>query len=79
MQEIEERIKVALICDKKGVFPVWFEWKGEKIRVEKIHYRWLEKKGKQVYHHYAVSSNDVLYHLVCHKDCMEWFIEGIEG
>lgn len=79
MVELKERVKVALICDKKGVYPVWFEWKGEKIKVEKIHYKWTEKKGQQVYQHYSISSNNVLYNLVCHKNSMEWFVESIEG
>ncbi|MCX7770605.1 MAG: hypothetical protein N2202_05930 [Proteobacteria bacterium] len=79
MQEIRERIKVALICDKKGVFPVWFEWKGERIKVERVFYKWVEKRGQQVYQHYSVLSGNVLYHLVCHREYMEWFLEGIEG
>lgn len=79
MQDVKERVKVALICDKKSVFPVWFEWKGEKIKVEKIYYRWVEKKGIQIYLHYTISSNNVLYHLVFNRNYMEWFLEGIEG
>jgi hypothetical protein len=79
MEEIKEPIKVALICDRRGIFPVWFEWRGERIKVEKIFYKWTEKKGLQVIQHYSVCSNNVLYHLVCHKDHMKWFIEGIEG
>lgn len=78
MYDIKERVKVALICDRRGSFPVWFEWRGKRIRIEKIHYKWVERKGQQVYCHFSVLSNNTLYHLVFHRDYMEWFLEGID-
>lgn len=79
MQEINEKVKVAIIFGDKGAIPVWFEWKGKKNKIEKISYVWKEKNGQMLLIHYSVLSNNVLYHLVWDKEKMIWFINGVEG
>jgi hypothetical protein len=77
MLEVNDKIRVATIFGNGKVDPVWFEWKGRKIRIEKISYRWKEKEGSCVYMHYSIISNGTLYHIIWDRERMEWYLKEI--
>jgi len=78
MEEINEKIKVATIFGEGRVIPIWFEWKGKKVKVEKVSYRWKEKEGSCLYIHYSIVSNGILYHIFWDREKMEWYLKEIE-
>lgn len=79
MDNLHERVKVAVIFRPDKTMPVWFEWKGERYKIDNITYRWQEKIGKSLYLHFSVTSQNLLFHLVWHRETMEWFLDGVEG
>lgn len=71
-------IKVATIFKNGSVVPVWFEWNKQKFNVDRITYRWQERKGRAQILYFTVMSGSDLYNIEFDTENMVWQIAGIE-
>jgi len=67
-------VKVAVIFKSGKITPVWFEWNNNKHPVDKITYRWEERKGRSQILYFAVISNGELYQLQLDTENFVWSI-----
>ncbi|MCX7991221.1 MAG: hypothetical protein N2999_04170 [Proteobacteria bacterium] len=70
-------IKVATIFKKGMIFPIWFERKGQKYPIDKILYRWEERKGRSQILYFSVVSGEENYNIAFDSENFIWHI--IEG
>jgi len=77
--EIRERIEVAAVFGKgERIRPVWFVWNGKKVRVQRVTYRWTEREGSEVYHHFSVTDGASLYELSYASGNLRWELVAVE-
>ncbi len=67
-------IKVATIFKGGTITPLWFEWNNQKYRIDRVVYRWEEKKGRAQILYFAVMSDGDLYNLRLDMENLVWEI-----
>lgn len=67
-------IKVAVIFKKGKIIPVWFEWNKNKYPIDRIVYRWEERKGSSQLLYFSVMSNDYHYNIAFDSENFIWKI-----
>lgn len=75
-----ERIRVGVVFREEGISicPRWFRWRGRKMPVHAVTYRWCERAGKDVIHHFVVTDGSDLYELSYRQERLMWFLEAVE-
>jgi len=78
--KVGERVRVGVVFREEGdkVEPRWFRWKGRKLPVQKVTYRWCERDGKDVVHRFVVTDGSDLYELSYRQERLIWFLEAVE-
>lgn len=67
-------IKVATIFKGGTIMPVWFEWNKQRFKIDKITYRWEERKGRAQFIYFTVISSGDLYNIEFDTENMVWKI-----
>ncbi len=67
-------IKVATIFNKGKIFPVWFEWNSCKFPIDKVLYRWEERKGRGQIFYFSVLSSGEHYNISFDSENFTWKI-----
>ncbi len=75
MGQLKKFVKVAVIFKAGKITPVWFEWNNNKYLIDKITYRWEERKGRSQILYFAVISNGELYQLQLDTENFVWDIK----
>lgn len=74
MIEMRDFIKVATIFKGGKIIPVWFEWNKFKYTIDKILYRWEERKGSAQIIYFSVLSSDEHYNIAFDSENFVWYI-----
>lgn len=80
VSSLHERIRVGAVFEIGGIKPVWFDLKGNKIKITKVFYKWHEKsKGRESFiFKFSVYDGISLYEL-CFDPCdLTWFLTACE-
>ena len=72
MTQINESIEVGAVFLKTGLRPVWFMWKGRKYGIERVTYRWKEKKGDDLLHSFSVFDGANTFELNYDSKSLAW-------
>lgn len=72
MGEIADFIKVATVFSYGRVKPVWFEWKKQKFKIDKITFNWEERKGRVKILYFSVISEGELYQISFDTENFVW-------
>lgn len=80
LTKIGERIRVGVVFREEGqkIEPKWFLWKGKRLTIKRVTYRWREKTGKELIHKFAVTDGSNLYELSYLQESLLWFLEAVE-
>jgi hypothetical protein len=82
VNKLEESIVVAVVFGRKPyVKPVWFVWRKQHYRIQKITYSWMDREGRAKCYHFAVSDGANLYELCYNSEALSWQLlaVGMEG
>lgn len=77
--EIKEKIKTGVIFIAGNIQPEWFEWRGKRIDIKKITYKWRTVKGDSVLLHFSVKSAGGLYEISYNQKTMDWILEQVSS
>ena len=75
--EIKEKIKTGVVFIAGNVQPKWFEWRGKKINIKRITYKWRTVQGDSVLLHFSVESENGLYEISYNQKTMNWTLEQV--
>ncbi len=75
--EINERIVVGAVFKNGCIKIKWFIWKKRKIKVERITYRWENKKGKKEIYNFAVTDGVNIFEISFIPEDLVWNLERI--
>lgn len=75
--EIQEKIKAGVVFINGNILPKWFEWRGKKIDVKKVTYKWRTVKGDSVLLHFSVEGENGLYEISYNQKTFEWILEQV--
>jgi hypothetical protein len=70
----EKVIVGAIFGSGARIRPAWFLFGGRKVKVEKTNYMWTERRGRDILHHFSVSSDGDIFHLVYSSEDLSWHL-----
>jgi len=70
--EINEPITVGAVFSGGVVQPVWFAWRGRKVRITEIAFTWKTREGSAMVFHFSVTDGQGLYELGYHTTSFIW-------
>jgi hypothetical protein len=76
--EINEPIEVGAVFGEGAVSPVWFLWNGRRYRVERVAYRWREKRGESLLHLFSVFDGASTFELIYDSKGMRWRLGRVD-
>lgn len=70
---LNERIRVGAVFDGNGwPRPVWFDYKGRKITIKTIFYRWREKSSGNNIVKFSLADDSVIYEIEFDLNDLNW-------
>jgi hypothetical protein len=75
---INKEVEAAIVFKSGLIFPVWIKIDTEKVKFEKVIYKWNEKKGEQKIIKFTLLSNKKIYELSFNTDTLKWHLEAID-
>jgi len=80
MQEkIKEAIIVAAVFGKEALIrPVWFVWRGQKYKIVKVTYSWIDSEGSARRYNFSVTDGANLYELCYNSKHLFWQLVTVE-
>lgn len=78
---LREPVRAGAVFEGGWPKPVWFDYKGRKISVKNIFYRWKEKSGSFHIIKFSLSDGGTIYEIEFNPLDMAWFLTafGEEG
>jgi hypothetical protein len=75
---IDEPILVGAVFSN-GIKPVWFMWNNKKHTVKEVTYRWKDRIGEAVVHHFSVvSDTGTIYEITFNSKTLDWRLRNVE-
>ncbi len=74
---IGEPVAVGAIFRHGRVHPRWFVWKGKKIAVQEVTFRWEDEQGEAKRYYFSASDGVNLYELCLNAEKMSWRLERV--
>ncbi len=71
---LHDVIRVGAVFDAGAIKPMWFQYKGKKVSIENIIYKWQEKSGNTSIIKFSVQANEMLYEIGYSTIDMKWLL-----
>lgn len=78
MLEIREPINVLCLFKNVSIIPLYFSWKGRRIKIDKVNLIHTSKVGSTLFYHFSVSGGGNFYRLKLDTNKMSWFLEVVD-
>lgn len=80
VSSLREHIRVGAVFETGGVRPVWFDLKGDKIKITKIFYKWHEKSKSRdgIVFKFSVHDGVSVYELSFDPYDLTWLLTACE-
>ena len=80
LEVIGEPVRVCAYFRRGRISPMWFEWKGQRYRVDEVRNRWVTTEGLGRCYHFAVTVDKRadLYKLYLRSETMGWHLGRID-
>ncbi len=75
---VNEPVKVLAAFGGEGIKPLRFSWRGITYSVREITFRWKDREGRGLIHHFAVSDGSNAFQLGYHSECLTWKLEAVD-
>ncbi len=75
--EIGEPVSVGVVFRHGKVHPRWFVWRGKRIAVSEVTFRWEDEQGESRHYHFSASDGVNLYELRLDAQTMNWHLDRV--
>jgi hypothetical protein len=67
-----DRLDVCASFSKGVVTPIWFLWRGRRYEVEKVTFRWEERRGRALIKHFSVTDGASIFEIGYDSEKLDW-------
>jgi hypothetical protein len=75
---VNEPVKVLVLFEGRGVKPVRFFWRGVSYSIKEVTFKWRDREGGGLIHHFAVSDGSNAFQLAYHSEHLTWKLEAVD-
>lgn len=76
--ELNEPIQVEVLFAEGKARPVWFIWRGRKVRIKETTFTWKHAEGTTLFVHFSVTDGIDTYELVVDSKHFSWKLAKVE-
>ena len=75
--EINRSIRVGVKFSTGEIKPVWFVWEDRLHQIDEVHFYHRSFEGEAPIHHFAVSAQRTVYHLIFDGKKLNWKLKRV--